>query len=121
MFRGCRIAAGEGFEAPEAGSEAARSLQQLLSRFWKQIPRLQDRCGGLGSLRESGSLQGPEPGALQEPGSLQGQEPGSLRERGSLPGSLREPGSLQGQAPGSLRAGSLREPGSAARTPNPES
>ena len=85
MFRGCRIAAGEGFEAPEAGSEAAGSLQQLLSRLWKQILRLQDRCGGLGSLRESGSLQGPEPGALQEPGSL------------------REPGSLQGQAPGSLR------------------
>ena len=70
MFRGCRIAAGEGFEAPEAGSEAARSLQQLLSRLWKQIPRLQDRCGGLGSLWESGSLQGSEPGALQEAGSL---------------------------------------------------
>ena len=91
MFRGCRIAAGEGFEAPEAGSEAARSLQQLLSRLWKQILRLQNRCGGLGSLRESGSLQGPEPGALQEPGSLQGQEPDSLWERGSLPGSLRGP------------------------------
>ena len=97
MFRGCRIAAGEGFEAPEAGFEAPGSLQQLLSRLWKQILRLQDRCGGLGSLRESGSLQGPEPGALQ------GQEPDSLWEQGSLPGSLREPGSRQGQAPWSLR------------------